>query len=413
MEFKHFTLACGAPLYVMERPYVESVAMCALVRVGARDEMLPDESGLSHAFEHIVFRGNSRFPTDKEVAAYIEETGGDCNAATFKEMTMFEALVPAVHFDRAATYLYHLLSDPLFREKDIVDEMQSVLHEIRDRNDDPSGIVQEVLENALYRDHPLAADILGTIESVSSFSRADFVRYHGKFYNSENFTFIVVGNVSAERVCDTLDNLFSSRTGRSRNVRRAVTEVNPQKLIIVPKDVEQVQICLAAPIGASSARSTAALNIFSAMIDGGMSSPLFQEVRSKRGLCYEVAAHVIGRSDVGYFRVYLATDPEHCAEAISTVKSIITSSIRNESLFLLAKQFLVGKAALLYENSSSIMSRAAIKVLLENRPSSPQETIEEIKGIEFSEVVAAAERYLVPENFVYALVAPKDFRYEP
>lgn len=411
MRLRIFPTACGAPLYVVERPHAKSIAMGVLVHVGTRDEMRPAEAGLAHAFEHVVFRGNDRFLTEKEVVAHIEEVGGYCDASTSKETTMFYAVVPGANFDRAVIYFYNLLSAPLLREKDIESEMSNILCEIRDRNDSPAELVQDVMEAAIYGDHPLAADILGSVRTVSAFSRDDFLRCLRKFYYPENFVFIVVGNVNGKKIRDAINGLFSFKTGRTPNVRQAITHIKSKRQEIVSKDVEQVNLCLGVPMGAARERSTKALGLFAAMIGGGMSSPLFQEIRSRLGLCYAIEAEAEPRSDRGLFYVYASVDAEHCRDAIAEIKRVIKTGARDKELFSKTKQRLIGQTALLYEHPLTILVKAVpADILLEGRPRSLEETIRDIEGIQFSEVVDAVGRYLEPKNFVQALVAPKNFQ---
>ena len=118
---------CGAPLFVAEMPHVHSIALGILVRAGTRDEICPEESGLAHAFEHMVFRGNQRFRTSEQLTGYLEKLGGDVNASTSPETTFFHATVPGRYLPESVEYLYHLVSTPTFRSQYIAPQMDNIV----------------------------------------------------------------------------------------------------------------------------------------------------------------------------------------------------------------------------------------------------------------------------------------------
>src|SRR3989344_1355732 len=205
MNLRELTTRCGIKLYVVEMPNVQSVACGVLVHAGTCDENWPKEAGLAHAFEHMVFRGTSEFPTSKELTGYLERIGGYVNAWTWKEMTFYFNAVPKHRVDRSINYLYELLVAPQFRSEFISTEMSNIVEEIKRANDDPSGLVGDIADEVLYGEHPLAKRTLGTIEAVKSFTHDDFVRWHDAYYHSTNLVFLVVGNISAEEALRLID----------------------------------------------------------------------------------------------------------------------------------------------------------------------------------------------------------------
>lgn len=405
---------CGAPLFVVEMPHANSIATGVLVNAGTRDEVWPEQAGLAHAFEHMVFRGNAKFPTSQAVAGYLEKIGGKVNAWTNQEMTFYHNVVPANHFEKAVDYLRELLTTPSFKAKDIKLEMQNIIQEIKRHNDNPMGLALDTSETTAYGDHPLSKHTLGMAEAVSHFSWHDFNDWRALFYNSANFSFIVVGNISPSETLKKFNSYFRRIPyARPANSRKPVDFRTPkEKLVLLEKDIEQANVALAAPIAGAREISTKALTLFQAMLNGGMSFPLFQEVREKRGLCYAVLANVSPATDAGVFQFYVGTSPEKVQLAVKTIFEVMEANRANQKLFEEAKELLKGRMALKHEAPAAMLSKLAYDIALEGRPMLIAETLKEIEGITLREVTAAVDQYLNPKSFVQVFVAPKGFRPE-
>ncbi|MDP2598743.1 MAG: pitrilysin family protein [Candidatus Liptonbacteria bacterium] len=410
MEFERAMTDCGAPLYVLPMPHAQSVATGILVNAGTRDENWPKQAGLAHAFEHMAFHGNPKFRTSADVTAFVEEVGGGSNAFTGKELTFFFNVVPTAHALRGPVNLYHLLSEPLFKQEKILTEMQNIVEEIKMNHDSPELLVDIIFNEAIYGDHPLGRCELGDIESVSAFTRDDLAEYHEKFYHPGNFTFLVVGNIEAAMALDSFNALFKKTGHKNSNVRpegRAIR--GGQNKRYVRKDIEQVHLCLGGAIGPANSRSTMALELFKSMIDGGMSFPLFQEVRDKLGLCYDIRADITPWSDHGIVTIYAGTDRKRWRETVQAILEVLKDSANDEALFRKAKQLVVGRTALKFESPTGIIQHAAFATAFRGKPQSPKEIINEIEGISFEEVASAVGRYLRSEDLVQTFVGPKDF----
>ncbi len=401
---------CGAPLFVVEMPNANSVATGVLVTAGTRDEVWPRQAGLAHAFEHMVFRGNKKFPNSKAVSGYLERVGGKVNAWTNQEMTFYHNVVPANHFEKAVDYLHSLLTTPIFTPEDIRLEMQNVIEEIKRLNDNPMSLALDTSEMTAYGDHPLANHTLGTAEAVSSFTQNDFMNWLETLYHAGNFAFLAVGKVSPDEALKMFNAYFIEATSRSKNVRLRITScATLRKTVLIEKDVEQANVALAAPVAGASHGSTKALSVFEAMLDGGMSFPLFQEVREKRGLCYAVLAGLSPASDAGVFQIYVGTSPEKVKLALKTIFEVVEANRANQKLFEEAKELLKGRIALKHEAPANMLYKLVCDIGLEGEPKLIQETLAEIESITLREVTEAVDKYLKPEKFVQVFVAPKGF----
>lgn len=408
MQFERAITRHGMPLYVFNMPHVTSVAAGVLVRAGTRDEQWPEQAGLAHAFEHMVFQGNSRVKNSKEISEEIEVHGGVVNAWTWKEMTFYPRIVPDHVFDVAIKSLASQVTTPLFRARDIKKEMKNVVEEIKRAEDNPSQFCGRIISEVVYGDHPIGKDTLGTIESVTSFRKSDFVDWQENLYHSGNYVFLVVGNVTIERALEVINRVSFGKKRGDRNNRAIVSEINQDKnMKIVERDIKQANIRFGVAIGAGSDTDTKALDLYESMMSGGMSFPLFQEVRDKRGLCYSVGAMIIPWSDRGIFQLYIGTDSSKIKEAIKCIKDVVWKNRANKALFEKAKGLLLGRNAIKFSSPGAIINQAAVETIFSGEPKSPEEIAEDIRSVELSDVTSAVERYLAPDNFSYAYVVPK------
>jgi predicted Zn-dependent peptidase len=413
MKFELVTTKHGMPLYVLSMPHVMSVASGILVFAGTRDENWPQEAGLAHAVEHMLFQGNRHQKNSLLTAEEIEREGGDMNAWTSKEMTFYYNIVPDFAFGTSVRSLAHMMASPLFKDAEIKKEMLNILEEIKRAQDSPSGVAGRTMNKIIYGNHPLGKDTLGTADTVKNFKKEDFVRWHKKYYHPANCTGIVVGNTTAEKALKTFNKYQFGPAGGSKNTRVAVKEITGNKRIeIIEKDIAQANTYLATAIGAARDKSTTALQVYSQMLSGGMSFPLFQEVRDKRGLCYSVGSGISQWSDRGTFYTYVGTDRNRIKEAIDCIKDVIWSNKDNKELFEKAKRALLGSICIQFCSPNSIMNSAAHEIIFSGSPKAPEEVKSEIESVTLSEVTQAVEQYLRPENLSYSMVVPKDTKIE-
>ncbi len=407
MRFESTVTKQGMPLYLFPMPSVKSVALGVLVSAGTRDESWPKEAGLAHAFEHMVFQGNTRLGNSKAIAEEIEAHGGLINAWTSKETTFYERMVPDYALLDGINSLAGQLTLPLFRKRDIKNEMKNIVEEIKQSNDDPQSLCIDNILEVVFGNHPLAQGTLGLVNSVTSFSKRDFSSWQERFYHPENFVFVAAGNVTMAKFAKAVNKFSFGEKGR-KITRSPISHIGrASNCKIVERDIEQANICLGALIGSAAEKDTKALQFYSRMIGGGMSFPLFQEVRDKRGLCYTIDADVDSWSDKGIFNIYVGTDPGRAKEAIDCIRDVVWKYRTDKNLFAKARKLLLGRISIGFCNPASVIERAAETMSTTGFPKSPEELAEEFGNIKLSDVTKAVERHLNPDNFSYAYVVPK------
>jgi predicted Zn-dependent peptidase len=410
LNFEKTMLGNGAPLYVMHMPHAHSVAAGIFVKGGTRDEIWPKEAGLAHALEHMSFQGTKNFPTSKDLSAYLEEIGGDHNAWTSSEGTFYHNRVPVSHKDRGFRVLAEMLREPLIPQDKIRIEMKNIIEEIRRANDDPDQFLGLLDQGFVYGSHPLGKNTLGTIESVSGFTQDNFLEFRRRYYRVHNYVFLVAGNITVEEAKQAFEEFFSSdKDEQSINVYEpAPLGTVLERKLVHKKDLEQVHICLSAPLGKGLEKTTRSIGTFSTMLSGGMSFPLFQEVRDKRGLCYEIHANVSRDSDVGEFSIVIGTDPKRYQEAVDVSLSLISQCKNDGALLKKAKDLVLGNLAMRFENTGGIIQTASHSTMINGYPKGYDELVQDINEITVQDVSSAVDQYLKPENIRQVLLVPKD-----
>lgn len=398
------------PLWTLSLPTYSSVAVGVIVKCGTRDEIWPKEAGIAHALEHMHFQGTKNFSNSMKLTEHIEETGGRMSASTSSERTFYFARVPVGHAEKAVRIMSEQLNFSVFPEEKIPIEMKNIVQEIRRRNDDPRGFLWKISQNFIYNNHPLARDVSGTEESVLAFTKNDFLEFKKRYYNPSNYVFIAVGNITEGEALKLFNKYFTEKVETNLNKRNNEKVVmSSSKQFIERKELDQLHLSLDALVGEGGDKTSLYLEFFRDMISGGMSFPLFQEVRDKRGLCYSIGASLTKRIDIGDFKIYIGTDPKRYKEAISATLEVIKKSKFDEGLLNKVKNLQLGQLMLIYENTQQVIHVVANDILFWGRPRGFEEIKKEIEEVKIDNIREAVDKYLNPDSIYTTMLAPKDF----
>ncbi|MFP3963249.1 pitrilysin family protein [Actinomadura fulvescens] len=343
-------------------PTVRSAAFGIWAGVGSRDEA-PADAGASHYLEHVLFKGTRR-RSALEISAAVDAVGGDLNAFTAKEYTCYYARVLDADLPLAVDVVSDMVAASLNRPEDVESERGVILEEIHMRDDDPGDLIHDEFSTALYGDAPLGRPILGTIESINSLSRDRIHAYYREHYVPDNLVVAVAGNIDHDEVVRLVTRAFEGHLDGTALPRPPRLDGTPQPVEptvrIVDKDTEQAHVVLG---GAGVSRTDDrrfALGVLNAVLGGGMSSRLFQEVREKRGLAYSVYSYTSQYADTGIFGVYAGCQTAKVDEVLSICRDEVAKAaekgITDEELDR-GKGQLRGAMVLGLEDTGSRMSR--------------------------------------------------------
>jgi predicted Zn-dependent peptidase len=304
-------------------PGVETVALSISADTGSRFESAP-LNGLAHLFEHMVFKGTQR-RSARQIAEEMEDVGGQLNAWTSRDSTMFHARLLAKDLPLGVDLVADLVSNPRFDAGDLAREKEVVLQELGEARDTPDDIVFDHLQEAAYPDQGLGRSILGDEASLARITRDDLVQWQAAHYAPQRLALVVAGKVDHDALCLLAEAAFPAAAGNAIAPAGDAARFSP----ISRHDrrrIEQAQLTAgwAAPGHHDPAQDAALL--FTLAAGGGMSSRLFQQVREERGLAYAVSAAVQPYADGGLMSVHAATDPANAAAARDLIDRVLAET---------------------------------------------------------------------------------------
>ncbi len=317
---RKFFLDNGIRVVLERMPSLKSVAIGIWEHVGTRDEG-PHQKGLAHFLEHMMFKGTRR-RSATQISQEIDSLGGEMNAFTTHETTTLFVRVLDQHVRQAVGLLADLFHHSRFDRKEIEREKQVVLEEIRAIRDDPEEFIHERHAKQVLRGHPLGRSILGDQATVKRIQRGDVLQYLNEQYSPAKTVIAVAGNFQMKELMTRLNAAFGkwNPVGAERNgVRRQKPPHVRGGTLVHHKQLEQTHVCLGfkgLPV-AHPVRYVA--HTLNALLGGGVSSRLFQEVREKRGLAYTIYSQLSSFSDVGLLTVYAASGAKESPSVVDVV----------------------------------------------------------------------------------------------
>ncbi|MDR3688498.1 MAG: pitrilysin family protein [Fimbriimonas sp.] len=393
-QIQKMTLDNGVRVIVESVGHVKSAAIGLWCKTGSRHET-PTEAGITHLIEHMLFKGTES-RTAKEIAEAIEGQGGSLNAFTDKESTCYYCRVLADEMSGGVDVLCDMMLHSLIDPEELVREQGVVLEEIKRSEDEPSDHVHELHLEYRWGEHPLGRPIIGTPESVSSFTQADIRSYMERHYRAESVLLSVAGNVDPSQVRQaaelTLGRLPHSDADTPPNRPAGKAAVN-----VVEKDVEQVHFCIGTDGTSIYDPDYYTLVVLDAALGGSMSSRLFQEIREKRGLVYSVGSYTLSYASGGAFTVYGGTGPQHWDLVQELVRAefnkVMNDGLDTEEL-LRTKRHIAGGIVLALEGMSSRMMRMSRNEIAHGRDIPIEETLAKIEAVSNNDIVDMANRIL-------------------
>jgi predicted Zn-dependent peptidase len=380
----------GLRILTEQMTQVRSVSIGVWLTRGSRHETA-DRGGIAHFVEHMLFKGTGSRSAE-DIAQAIDSIGGQLDAFTAKEYASYYIKVLDEHLPLAIDILADIVRNPAFAPEDIEREKKVVIEEIKMVEDTPDDLVHELFTQGFWEDHPLGRPILGTRETVESFS-ADLLRtYFRQAYAPENLIVSAVGHLDHAHVRELVEQKFGDMTRVGVHPGEAPPTVVPH-VLIRNKDLEQSHICLGTSSYPQDHDDRYSSYVLNTLLGGSMSSRLFQNVREKRGLAYAVFSGLSAYRDAGSFTVYAG-----CAnEAVGEVVDLIVEELRGvkqtevpSAELQRAKDHLKGSLMLSLENTASRMSHLARQAIYFDRLVGLDETLDGVEKVTAADVQRVA-----------------------
>ncbi|MGO8953164.1 MAG: M16 family metallopeptidase [Rhodomicrobium sp.] len=385
---------------------LETATVGVFVNAGARAE-LDSEHGVAHFLEHMAFKGTPA-RTPMQIAEEIENAGGALNAVTSSEATNYYARVLKCDVELGLKLIGDLLLNPAFTDDEMDREREVILQEIAATQDSPDDIVFDLALAEAYTNQPLGRSILGTSRTISRHAAADLKRFRNENYAASRMILSAAGAVDHDALHKLAGELFGAMPSEApRPAKRAKFEGGHA---VSDKRFEQCHVIYAFEGFPNDHESSFAGRIFAGIAGGGMASRLFQEVREKRGLCYDIHAFDWGYSDSGIIGLHAATSPQQLRE-LATLSLGILASLAEDGPA--AQELARAKAQLkagLFMSLESCEARAgqlAWDLMVFGRPLTNEELVEKIEGVTCEDVQAVGCRFRTKPEMVSATVGAR------
>lgn len=377
----------GLRIVTREMPSVETVAVGLYTDVGSRDER-PGENGLAHLYEHMVFKGAGGRGA-REIAEHIEGVGGDLNAMTGREGTVFTARLLAGDLPLGLSLIADMILRPHFDAAELEREKQVVLQELAEVRETPGDLVFEHLQHAAYPDQPLGRSILGDEKSLSGLSGADLAGWRDTHYRPANMLVVAAGKLAHDDVVAAAETEFGGMPGVKAPA--PLTASFSGGTFASAGNGEQAHLAFGWEGPAVTDPAHYAARLFGEAVGGGMSSRLFQELREERGLAYTVWANHVPYADTGLFSVYAATPRSEAEAALALMEAVLADASKHLGQTELDRARTLAKAGLLMslESCEGQAGYIARQVLVHGRLVEPAEVVAAIDTITLDEVRAA------------------------
>ena len=355
MKYNIATLANG--LRVIHLPNNSKIAYCGYqIKAGTRNEK-PGDEGLAHFCEHVTFKGTQTH-TSTAIINKLESVGGDLNAFTNKEDTVFYSAIPVEHFAKAVDVLSDIVFYSMFPQAEIDKEVEVICDEIESYNDSPAELIYDEFENLVFKGHPLGHNILGSADRVRSFATADAMRFTQQYYRPDNAIFFVYGNIDFKRLVKTLEKLTPKQQQESL-VDEALAVANGRlpELTILNHDTHQAHVMIGNRAYSATHPLRIPLYLLNNMLGGpGMNARLNVILRERRGLVYSVESSMVCYGDTGLWSVYFGCDPHDVNRCVRLVKGEFKRLMEKplpEKTLAAAKRQIKGQLAVACDNNEN------------------------------------------------------------
>lgn len=390
-------------LRVLTIPNDQEIASVAIYcDMGAARET-EEENGLSHFFEHMVFKGTPT-RTAFDIASDMEIDGTETNAFTAYDMTCYFGNCLSSNINSTLEVLADAVRNSIFADEDVALERNVVCQEIAKYNDDLDAVAYYGLLEMIYPDQPAGREILGTEERVQGFTSDDLRKFVNDNYHANNLIVACTGKVDHEEFSAKVVELFNGHpTGETREVVPAV--FNSAQKVITKADTEQAQIYIAYELPNTSphSREHATNRMVNYILGGGMSSPLFSEVRENRGLCYSVYSFVGHNRSGSFFGIGGGTTPENTEEFIRVASEQLVRVANGEftetdhTRALNTFKVMEAKAT---TRAKGNMDNVVQSIFWTGQVVTPQERMAQLESITREEIIQAAKAIVASKRSI-------------
>jgi predicted Zn-dependent peptidase len=400
--------ANGLPIHRIAIPGTRALTVLLAFDAGARNER-PEENGMAHFLEHLVFKGGESYPTYKDVNQTAERLGGLLNAYTSHDLVAFHITVRAESAAPAIDLLTDFVGRPRIDAGELDRERGVVIQEINRAFDQPSVVAEYLIDRAAFGEHPLGRTVLGPEENLRSFTREGIVAFRERRWAGTRGGAFLVGNLDHLPPEEELQERFARfPTLPEPGPFEPAGEFAPEKLV-EQRDTNQshLRMIYRPDVTVGDVQERAALSIYATLLGGSMGSRLFEEIREKRGLCYSVYAADHAFADVPVLQLGSGLESSKTVEAYSRMREIVDELREQgptEEEVARARAYAAGRLVLAFENTNAVARYAANQSIVFHEDIDPDAAIAALDAVTFEQVREVADG--VADRLAVACVGP-------
>jgi len=406
--YKRKKLKNGLRIITKRSAGVHSVSLGIWINIGSRYE-LPEQKGISHFLEHLLFKGSKKYSC-RSIKESIEGVGGSLNGFTSEEHTCYLVKIPHRYLLEALDILSDMVINPCLTATDIHKEKTVVLEELKMYRDLPQSYVNELLDELLWPRQALGSPVIGTVETVNSIDRKVLKSFQSRHYTPENMVISAAGLLEDDLLASRVSEIFSplKNSGLNTFIKARQSQDKPQ-LKIFHKGTEQTHMAMGFHALKRDHPLRHAQAILHIILGGNMSSRLFNEVREKRGLAYEIGTGLKRYNDTGVFLVHAGIDNlkvQDCLGLILQELGKTKKTLVTKDEFKRAKEFYQGQLSLALEDTMEYMLWMGESIACLDKVYSLDQIIKEVNRVCLEDVRLVARQIFRQEIINLALIGP-------
>jgi len=402
------TLPNGVKIVSEYIHYLKSFSLGFWFNVGARDENLRN-SGISHFIEHMLFKG-TKTRTAKQISDEIESYGGYLNAFTSKEHTCYYGRGLSENFKKTFVVLADMIQNPLFKDSHIKKEAGVVIDELKDIDDNPEELIFDKFEETVFDGHNLSYPIIGTEKNILSFTTNILNQYHKANYRLDNLMIAVSGAIEHDEAVKLAEKYFTGKKNSSNQKRKNFIKQTVSNQII-EKEIQQVHSIIGrTTYGFNDARRHK-LKVLSTLLGDGSSSRLFQAVREKLGMTYQINSFLNSYEDVSVFGVYFSTNDKQTEKVNEIVRrelnKLRTTEVKSKELSRV-KEYIKGSTLMSLENTTNRMIRLANSIYHYGKIVPVEYVLDKIENVTVQDIYKLSKEVLNESTLSTIVIRSKD-----
>ena len=402
------SLPNGLPIHRVAIAGTRALTVLVAFDAGARTER-PEENGMAHFLEHLVFKGGQKFDDYRKVNETAERMGAVLNAYTSHDLVAFHLTCRAEVAAEAIDLLTDFVGRPKIDAEELDRERGVVIQEIARANDQPSVVAEHLIDRAAFGEHPLGRPVLGPAEHLRSFGREAIVAFRSRQWAGARGGAFLVGNLDSLPDDGELAEAFCRFPSISPNGGFEPAPRFEPRTLVEQRDSNQSHLRMSyrPDVDPRDVRRRAALTVYSTLLGGSMGSRLFDEIREQRGLAYSVYAidHVF--ADVPILQLSAGLDSGKCVEVYTRMRGIVDELRADgpkQEEFERARAYSAGRRVLAFENTNAVARHAAAQTVVFGQDIHPDAAIKALDETTLDQVADVARG--VSEALSVACVGP-------